>query len=462
MGSFAVRVKETTTTTGTGALSLLGAVAGHQTFVAGHGTTKPCPYVIEVGANGQDGWEAGIGTPTSGSPDQLSRDLVLYSTNGNAAINLPSGVKTVFSAALAHVLPGKGADVASASTLELPKDGDYAVVTGTTGITRLKYRPPGTHVRLRYAAAAPLTHHATYLILQGAANWTPAAGDLSEFVSEGGTVADPEWRESNRHTATVASAVDQIARDNTVILRWKFAQADGLTRFAMINTFEDTFTDEVGVDGAGSTNETYYAAGDYYHNPGGYSADQIPAMTTNTAPAGVASASSEFDSTYLAFEAMDDSNAAGSGWGSDSADSQWLQYQFASSKAVTKLTMRSQDSADYTRCPRGFTLKASNTGSFTGEEATLLTVAETGAYWAQNEQKVWTFSNSTAYTYYRITMTDKQDAFGKGVEYVIGEIELMINQVAANMTLLSNAVTAASAPTSLRIYADHEQVDARS
>ena len=129
--------------------------------------------------------------------------------NANAAINLPSGVKTVFSAALAHVLPGKGADVASASTLELPKDGDYAVVTGTTGITRLKYRPPGTRVRLRFAAAPPLTHHATYLILQGAANWTPTAGDISEFVSEGGSVADPEWRESNRHTATAAASGSQ-------------------------------------------------------------------------------------------------------------------------------------------------------------------------------------------------------------------------------------------------------------
>ena len=46
------RVKETSTTTGTGALSLAGAVAGFQTFVAGVGTTNVTYYTI-VDGNGK-------------------------------------------------------------------------------------------------------------------------------------------------------------------------------------------------------------------------------------------------------------------------------------------------------------------------------------------------------------------------------------------------------------------------
>lgn len=69
------RVKETTTSTGTGTITLAGAVAGFQSFsVVGNGNT--CYYAIV----GPTEWEVGVGTYTS-SGTTLSRDSVLESSN---------------------------------------------------------------------------------------------------------------------------------------------------------------------------------------------------------------------------------------------------------------------------------------------------------------------------------------------------------------------------------------------
>lgn len=91
---FADRVKETTTTTGTGTVSLAGAATGYQTFVAGIGSTNTCYYCIadQSGTN----WEVGLGTVTSGSPDTLSRDSVLASSNSGNLVNFGAGTKDVF------------------------------------------------------------------------------------------------------------------------------------------------------------------------------------------------------------------------------------------------------------------------------------------------------------------------------------------------------------------------------
>lgn len=86
------RVFETTTTTGTGSLNLAGAATGFQTFVDGIGNGNTCHYEIN---NGTD-WEVGIGTVTAGSPDVLSRDTVIESTNADAKVNWGSGTKNVF------------------------------------------------------------------------------------------------------------------------------------------------------------------------------------------------------------------------------------------------------------------------------------------------------------------------------------------------------------------------------
>lgn len=83
------RVKETTTTTGTGTVTLDGASVGYQSFSAGIGSGNSCYYAIVLGSE----WETGIGTVGTGT---LSRDTVLQSSNGDAKVNFSAGSKEVF------------------------------------------------------------------------------------------------------------------------------------------------------------------------------------------------------------------------------------------------------------------------------------------------------------------------------------------------------------------------------
>ena len=88
------RVKETTTTTGTGTLNLAGAADTFETFVAGIGTTNKCFYCISHQTANE--FEVGIGTVTDASPDTLSRDTIISSSNSDSAVNLSAGTKDVF------------------------------------------------------------------------------------------------------------------------------------------------------------------------------------------------------------------------------------------------------------------------------------------------------------------------------------------------------------------------------
>ena len=83
----------------------------------------------------------------------------------------------------AQIQWSKGADVASATALAVLTDGNYFDVTGTTTITSINTTGgPGTLIKLHFDGVVTLTHHATDLILAGAANFTTEAGDELEFI----------------------------------------------------------------------------------------------------------------------------------------------------------------------------------------------------------------------------------------------------------------------------------------
>ena len=88
------RVKETSTTTGTGTLDLSGAVSGFQTFVAGIGNGNTTYYAIVNRDEAE--WEVGLGTITDASTDTLARTTVLSSSNSDSATNFSAGTKDVF------------------------------------------------------------------------------------------------------------------------------------------------------------------------------------------------------------------------------------------------------------------------------------------------------------------------------------------------------------------------------
>jgi hypothetical protein len=87
------RVKETSTTTGTGTFDLAGAVSGFETFVAGIGNSNTTYYAI-VNQNGE--FEVGLGTVTDSGTDTLARTTIISSSNSDSAVNFSAGTKEVF------------------------------------------------------------------------------------------------------------------------------------------------------------------------------------------------------------------------------------------------------------------------------------------------------------------------------------------------------------------------------
>ena len=86
------RVKETTTVTGTGTATLLGAALGFQSFaVIGNGNITYYCIADQGGAN----WEVGLGTYTL-SGTTLARTTVLSSSNAGAWVSFPAGTTDVF------------------------------------------------------------------------------------------------------------------------------------------------------------------------------------------------------------------------------------------------------------------------------------------------------------------------------------------------------------------------------
>ena len=83
------RVRETSTTSGTGALTLAGAVSGFRTFASVCSTGDEVQYVITEGAS----WEVGVGI-YSGT-NTLTRSTVLASSNAGSLVSFTGASKDV-------------------------------------------------------------------------------------------------------------------------------------------------------------------------------------------------------------------------------------------------------------------------------------------------------------------------------------------------------------------------------
>jgi hypothetical protein len=126
------RVKETTTTAGTGTVTLLGATTGFQSFAA-VGDANTTYYTI-VGQTGNE-WEVGLGTYTS-SGTTLARTTVFSNSSGTqpSALSFSAGTKDVFvayPAELAAFANGNGVVQENYTTLT----GTYTMTTGKSGLS---------------------------------------------------------------------------------------------------------------------------------------------------------------------------------------------------------------------------------------------------------------------------------------------------------------------------------------
>ena len=132
------RVKQTSTSTGTGTINLTGTEVGFETFVAGIGDTNSTFYCISH--DGTSDFEVGIGTVTDAGTDTLSRTTIISSSNSDNLVNFQAGTKTVFCTYPAKRAPSASMTATTyvtthASTLSDTQTIDSGVLAGPVTIT---------------------------------------------------------------------------------------------------------------------------------------------------------------------------------------------------------------------------------------------------------------------------------------------------------------------------------------
>jgi hypothetical protein len=196
------RVQETTTVTGTGAATLLGAAAACQAFGSVLSDTNTCYYCIRAQSGNQ--WEVGLGTYNSGA-NTLTRTTVLSGSNGASAVNFTAGTKDIY-----NTYPAEQAflkeDLAVGATIGSGTAGSILFInpTATLAQDNANFFWDETNKRLGIGTASPTNDIAIGPTagptnLQGL-NVVHAASDSHVFVGESSTVgATFAWSQSS-HT----------------------------------------------------------------------------------------------------------------------------------------------------------------------------------------------------------------------------------------------------------------------
>lgn len=129
------------------------------------------------------------GTIVASSYSAPDTSITVTTDSGSLTASLSSvalSIITPTSVSIPSTIGRKGADIASASTVDLSvASGDFVDITGTTTITAFGTVAAGVERTVRFTGALTLTHNGTSLILPGAANITTAANDTAIFRSLG-------------------------------------------------------------------------------------------------------------------------------------------------------------------------------------------------------------------------------------------------------------------------------------
>jgi hypothetical protein len=265
-----------------------------------------------------------------------------------------------------------------------------------------------------------------------------AAGEICELRLIDGATAAGEWLTVHHQMAAAPEVTDQTARTNIMLNAFRIAVNGGLSVMNMVDGVVDEFEDETGVDTAASTDETYDSSGDYYHNPGGQSANVL------TGAAGYTSTSLHEGTANLAFDGSTSTYMRFA-----DATTDWLRVQLNGAKTLTSFRfMPKQDVATWS----GFRVYGSNDGSnWSGQ----LAIGNTGY---NPTCGVWygpyTFDTTGSYLYYKfecITSVNN-NAF-------IYEVEAFESLTPDDMVLVSEIATAETAPDEAFMVVWEEDVD---
>jgi len=143
--------------------------------------------------------------------------------------------------------------------------------------------------------------------------------------------------------------------------------------------------------------------------------------TADLCTSGTATADSEYGAGFVASEAFDNAYSGNTDYWQTAnvAFPHWLKYDFGAGvqKTIVKYTIRAYDTVSRIYDLKNWTFEGSNNDS---SWTTLDT--RSGITWTQAELKIFIFSNSTAYRYYRLNITANQGGNNYGM---VQEMEMM-------------------------------------
>lgn len=125
------RVKETTTTTGTGNITTAGAVTGFITFNTAFGTGASNTFQYVIDSSGGSEWEVGVGYMSASTT--LVRETILASSNSNAAVSFSSGTKNVRCTAAAKYFEQQTIQLLSSTVVDASVGTKQTLYTVPTG-----------------------------------------------------------------------------------------------------------------------------------------------------------------------------------------------------------------------------------------------------------------------------------------------------------------------------------------
>jgi hypothetical protein len=184
---FQARVKETTNTSGTGTLQLLGAPTGYRTFLSAFGNGGNFYYAILDGAGG-NAYEYGIGTINASSV--LTRGNII---NGSAGPGTPvlwgSNTKTVICSITPEACLNNGSETfTDLDTTPDVRGGNVWNVSnsGATTITNFDNEVSGQQLTLVFSNSNTTIQHNASIRLAGGANFVGTANDVLVLINIGG------------------------------------------------------------------------------------------------------------------------------------------------------------------------------------------------------------------------------------------------------------------------------------
>jgi len=264
------RVRETTTTTGTGSVTLAGAYTGFQTFSAGVGNSNSTYYTIANVVSGE--YEVGIGTYTSGG-NTLSRTTVLTSSNSGSLVNFGSGSKDVFvTQPAARAVYVDGTNVVAANSATVPNSllanssltlGSTALTLGatTTSVAGLTLTTAAVNGTL--GATTPASGSFTSLTDSGNLTFTGTGNRITGDFSNATFANRVAFQTSTVNSTTAISVIPNgTGSVSQLNLESDSAQANGVSFQILANTGGTEGRLQLGIRGTGTyLPMTFYTGG---------------------------------------------------------------------------------------------------------------------------------------------------------------------------------------------------------